>query len=85
MLSGLQEVKDLTFHFSQMIRTIRDFNKDLQIKIDKKTRELKRANEELEELATHDPLTGYSIGVNLKRVYNGNLIAPNAITIALPP
>ena len=57
-LSGWQEVKDLTFHFSQMIRTIRDFNKDLQIKIDQKTQELQRANEELEELATHDPLTG---------------------------
>lgn len=56
--SGWHEVKELTAHFGLMIKELREFNEDLQYKVDKRTRELRQANKKLENLATHDPLTG---------------------------
>ncbi|WP_448546550.1 sensor domain-containing diguanylate cyclase [Thalassotalea fusca] len=54
---GWHEVKQLNTHFKHMIKELREFNTQLQTKVDNQTQALQDANKQLEHLATIDPLT----------------------------
>ncbi len=58
LTGGWREARELTEHFSFMIKSLREFNESLQQKVDERTKELNEANLRLQTLATRDPLTG---------------------------
>ncbi|MDC0663396.1 sensor domain-containing diguanylate cyclase [Marinobacter sp. SS21] len=58
MMGGWREARELTAHFSFMIKSLRELNESLQLKVDERTKELNEANLRLEQLAIRDPLTG---------------------------
>jgi diguanylate cyclase (GGDEF)-like protein len=57
-MGGWQEVKELTAHFSFMVKALQEMNDNLATRIEERTKELQEANAKLEIVATQDPLTG---------------------------
>lgn len=57
-MGGWQEVKELTSHFSYMVKALQEMNDNLAARIEERTQDLQEANDKLEIIATQDPLTG---------------------------
>lgn len=52
------KLKTSTNEKDQALTGLQDFNKTLEVRVEKRTQELKKANEELKHIALHDELTG---------------------------
>lgn len=54
---GWYEISELSDHFSSMMRAIKELNTGLNETVERRTEELKEANEQLQKVAVLDPLT----------------------------
>jgi diguanylate cyclase (GGDEF)-like protein len=55
---GWREIKELTSHFNLMVKAFKDLNGSLNQQVMKRTELLKQANQQLQDVASKDPLTG---------------------------